>query len=149
MSSRDVVDLFFRRLKSSLKVSAAAEARIREALEFALNSLLGPSGGRQALPSGGNAGIDPKTLALVASREAAARALRLLRDFGPMYTRQLLGHLRGWENGHEVIELLARLGLIRRVRDQCTHDRRRVCIYNYITETGLRVLEFIESSLEG
>jgi hypothetical protein len=80
------------------------------------------------------------------------KVLKILRS-KQMYTRQLLNIIGSWGDGYNLIVEMSSLGLIERFRAPCQNagepGQLRWCIYNKVSEKGLKILEVFEGLEKG
>lgn len=139
-----VADLALRKLKERLTPSPRVEEIIREVIEEAVKELSVSS-------RSSNADRDlNKELKMLAERyPSLVRICSILKE-RPHYTRELLDKLNTWGYGLEEIRRAEYYGLIKREWGECPDSKKfkRRCLWNYITERGLRLLALIEGEEE-
>ncbi|WP_054848932.1 hypothetical protein [Vulcanisaeta sp. JCM 14467] len=74
-----------------------------------------------------------------------ARLLETIEEFSfrkgrDPYTRELLGYLRTWGYGEDLLLLALRLGLVERYDDYCDPRSMRVCRFNRVSGRGREFL---------
>jgi len=138
-----VSELALRKLKERMQLSKRAEEVIRDVIEEAAMELSVSSGVS-------NARDEARELRIIAERyPSIIKVLEILRE-RPHYTRELLDKLNTWGYGLEEVRRCEYYGLIKREWGDCDRKSkfRRRCLWNYITERGLRLLALIEGEEE-
>ena len=139
-----VSDYVLRKLKDrDIRMSPKVQEIIREAIEEATRELSVSSGVS-------NARDEARELRIIAERyPSIIKVLEILRE-RPHYTRELLDKLNTWGYGLEEVRRCEYYGLIKREWGDCDRKSkfRRRCLWNYITERGLRLLALIEGEEE-
>ena len=74
-----------------------------------------------------------------------ARLIETIEEFSSRrgrdpYTRELLGYLRTWGYGEDLLMLAWRLGLVERYDDYCDPRSMRVCRFNRVSRKGREFL---------
>lgn len=73
-----------------------------------------------------------------------AKALRILEEKDPLYTREFLRIISDWGDSFELLKEMSSIGLIERYVDYCRGSRGRKCVYNRVTKKGKELLILVD-----